>query len=92
MKAKIYKPTKTAMQSGRFNTKKWVLEFEQKDKRFNNPLIGWIGSTDMRQELLLRFENKDEAVNYAKKHGIEYELIQPNKRKIIIQTYADNFK
>jgi len=80
------------MQSGRFNTKKWVLEFEQKDKRFNNPLIGWIGSTDMRQELLLRFENKDEAVNYAKKHGIEYELIQPNKRKIIIQTYADNFK
>jgi len=92
VKAKIYKPTKTAMQSGRFNTKKWVLEFEQKDKRFNNPLIGWIGSTDMRQELLLRFENKDEAVNYAKKHGIEYELIQPNKRKIIIQTYADNFK
>jgi len=89
-KAKIYKPNKTAMQSGLRKTNKWILEFETQDPT-KNPLMGWEGSSDMYSELKMEFSTKELAINYAKKKKIDFELIEPKKRKIIKKSYADNF-
>ncbi len=78
------------MQSGRGKSNKWILEFETKDPT-KNPLMGWESSSDTLSELKLEFSTKDLAINYAKKMKIEYELIQPKKRKIIKKSYANNF-
>ena len=89
-KAKIYIPNKSPMQSGTGKTNKWVLEFETKNPT-NNPLMGWESSNDMNTELRLEFSTKELAINYAKKKKIEYEIIEPKKRKTIKKSYADNF-
>ena len=89
-RAKIYKPTKTAMQSGKRNTKRWVLEFDTLDTE-TNPLMGWVSSKDTMSEVKLEFSNKEQALNYAKKNNIDYYVIEPKKRKIIKKSYADNF-
>lgn len=91
MKARIYRPTKTAMQSGRARTKEWVLEYEQVSSRFIDPVMGWTGSEDMRQEIKLRFVTKDEAIAYAKRKGLEFELFTPNEPVVKPKSYADNF-
>ena len=88
--AKIYKPTKTAMQSGRKNTKKWLLEYFSTETNVE-PLMGWESSNDTFSELKLEFTTKDLALEYAKKNKIEYELIEPQKRKIVKKSYSDNF-
>ena len=89
-KAKIYIPSKTAMQSGRGKLKKWVLEFEIKDPSVN-PLMGWETSSDTLSELNLEFSTKDLAIEYAKKNKIDFEIIEPQKRKTVKKSYADNF-
>jgi len=89
-KAKIYKPTKTAMQSGRRNSKNWLLEFDTSNKGVS-PLMGWISSSDTMSEVKLEFKTKDQAIAYAKKNNINYLLIEPQKRKIIKKSYTDNF-
>ena len=89
-KAKIYKPTRTAMQSGYRNTKKWLLEFDTLNTGIN-PLMGWETSKDTMSEVKLAFATKEQAVNYAKKNNINYYIIEPQKRKIIKKSYADNF-
>ena len=89
-KAKIYKPTKTAMQSGKRNTKKWVLEFETLNTGINF-LMGWETSKDTMSEVKLEFDTKDQAINYAKKNNIDYYIVEPQKHKIIKKSYADNF-
>ena len=89
-KAKIYIPNKSAMQSGRGKSVKWILEFETKDPT-KNPLMGWESSSDTLSELKLEFSTKDSAINYAKKKKIDYELIEPKKRKVVRKSYADNF-
>jgi hypothetical protein len=89
-KAKIYKPTKTAMQSGLGKLDKWLLEFKTKDTGIN-PLMGWESSTDTLSELKLEFSTKELAVEYAKKNKIKYDLIEYNKKKIIKKSYSDNF-
>ena len=89
-KAKIYKPTKTAMQSGIRKTKFWLLEFETKNMSVN-PLMGWESSRDTMSEIKLTFSTKEKAINYAKKNNIRYILIEPKERKIIKKSYADNF-
>ena len=89
-KAKIYKHTKTAMQSGIRNTKNWILEFDTLDQEVN-PLMGWVSSKDTMSEVRLEFSSKDEAVNYAKKNNVNYYIIEPEKRKIIKKSYSDNF-
>ena len=88
--AKIYKPTKTAMQSGKKNSKFWILEFETLDNNIS-PLMGWESSRDTMSEVTLKFNTKEKAVNYAKKNNIKYNLIEPKERKIIKKSYADNF-
>ena len=77
MVARIYKPAKTAMQSGSAKTKDWVLDYEPEQARVIEPLMGWTSSGDMRQQLRLRFESKDEAVAYCERHGIPYQVAEP---------------
>ena len=89
-KAKIFKPTKTAMQSGLAKSNKWVIEYIV-DQPGINPLMGWESSTDTLSELNLEFSSKDKAIEYAKKNKIEFEIIEEKKRKIIKKTYSDNF-
>ena len=89
-KAKIYKPTKTVMQSGERNTKKWLLEFDTLNTGVN-PLMGWVTSKDTMSEVKLEFSTKEQAINYAKKNNINYHIIDPQKRKIIKKSYSDNF-
>ena len=89
-KAKIYKPSKTAMQSGTKKFDKWILEYST-DQTGINPLMGWESSTDTKSELKLEFSSKELAIEYAKKHKINYEIIEPKIRKIIKKSYADNF-
>jgi len=89
-RVKIYKPTKTAMQSGLGKLDKWLLEFKTKDTGIN-PLMGWESSTDTLSELKLEFSSKELAVEYAKKNKIKYDLIENNKKKIVKKSYSDNF-
>ncbi len=89
-KAKIYKPSKSAMQSGNKNSNKWIIEFIT-DRPGINPLMGWESSTDTYGEVKLEFENKNLAIDYANKNKINYEIIEPKARKINKKSYADNF-
>ena len=78
------------MQSGLGKSIKWILEYETKDPT-KNPLMGWESSSDTLSELRLEFSTKESAINYAKKKKIDYELIEPKKRKVVRKSYADNF-
>ena len=89
-KAKIYIPSKTATQSGLGKEDKCILEFESKDTT-TNPLMGWESSNDTMGEVKLEFSTKDKAIEYAKNNNISYNVIEPNKRKFIIKSYAENF-
>jgi hypothetical protein len=89
-KAKIYKPAKSAMQSGKGNIKNWILEFETKDNNVS-PLMGWESSSDTMSEIKLEFLTKDQAIDYAKVNNIDFHIIEPQKQKLIIKSYTDNF-
>ena len=78
------------MQSGLGKINKWILEFETEDPSIN-PLMGWESSSDTLSELKLEFSTKEQAINYARKKKIIFEIIEPKKRKIIKKSYADNF-
>ena len=89
-KAKIYIPSKTATQSGLGKEDIWVLEFETKDTT-TNPLMGWESSNDTLGEIRIEFSTKENAINYAKKKKIDFEIIEPKKRKTVKKSYSDNF-
>jgi hypothetical protein len=92
MTARIYKPAKTAMQSGHAKTKEWVIDFEPEQARQVEPLMGWTSSGDMRQQLRLRFDTKEEAIAYCERHAIAYQVTEdkpPLARRRI--SYSDNF-
>ena len=89
-KAKIYKPAKTAMQSGNRNTKNWLLEFDTLNTGIN-PLMGWETSNDTMSEVKLEFSTKEQAINFAKKNNIIYYIVEPQEKKIIKKSYSDNF-
>ena len=89
-KAKIYKPTKTAMQSGMRNTKNWLLEFDTLNTGVN-PLMGWESSKDTMSEVKLEFTTKEQAINYAKKNNIDFYIDEPHEPRIIKKSYSDNF-
>ena len=78
------------MQSGLKKTNKWILEFETKNPT-TNPLMGWESSSDTLSELKLEFSSKEKAIDYAKKRKIDFEIIEPKKRKILKKSYANNF-
>lgn len=90
--ARIFRPTKNAMQSGRAgNMALWVLEFEPSDAKKVDSLMGWSGSADTRNQLRLRFESKEDAVAYADRNGLSYSVVEPQDRAIKPKNYADNF-
>ena len=89
-KAIIYIPTKNSMQSGLGKSDKWLIRFETNDAGLN-PLMGWESSSDTLSELNLEFSTKELAIEYAKKNKIDFEIIEPQKRKTIKKSYADNF-
>jgi len=92
MLARIYRPSKTAMQSGKAKTKDWVLEFEPRDARRSDPLMGWTQTGDTESsQVVLAFDTREEAVRYADQHGIAFQLIDHKPAKPIIKAYADNF-
>lgn len=91
-KARIFKPAKTAMQSGLAATRLWVLEFEPEAKKEPDPLMGWAGSGDMQSQLRLKFKTLAEAEDYARRKGIEYSVVGEAQRRPRYQTYAENFK
>ena len=89
-KAIIYIPNKSPMQSGTAKSNKWILEFITRDPT-RNPLMGWESSSDTLTELKLEFSSKELAINFAKKKKIDFDLIEPKKRKTVKKSYADNF-
>lgn len=91
-KARIYRPDKSAMQSGKASMDQWVLEFAPEKPYFVDNLMGWVGMTDTPQEVRLKFPTKEAAMAYAKARAIPYDLFDPNKRKQVKKAYADNFK
>jgi hypothetical protein len=92
MIARIFKPARTAMQSGNARTKEWVLEFAPASPREIDPLMGWTSSRDMRAEVELSFDTKEEAIAYAEREGIPYVVSEPQPKQMIRKSYADNFK
>jgi hypothetical protein len=91
MTARIYKPARTAMQSGNAKTKEWILDYEPEQPRAVEPLMGWTSSGDMKQQLRLRFDTKEEAIAYCERNGIAYEAFESMPQKPPRQSYSDNF-
>ena len=91
MVARIYKPAKTAMQSGTAKTKDWVLDYEPEQPREIEPLMGWTSSGDMRQQVRLQFASAEEAVAYAERHGIPYQVFDAKAPSRRAMAYSDNF-
>lgn len=92
MSAIIYKPTRSASQSGTAANEKWLLKFIHNGTRKIEPVMGWTSNRDMMQEVILKFDNQLEAENYAKKNNIEYQVVENNEHKMILRSYAENFK
>ncbi len=92
MKARIFQPAKTAMQSGAAGTRRWRLEFERASARRIDPLMGWTSADDTRQQLALNFASEADAVAYAEKRGLDYEIMRPRRRTVRPKSYADNFR
>lgn len=91
MKARIFQPAKTAMQSGRANTHQWVLEAEPTSRQALDPLMGWAGSRGTAGQIRMHFETLDEAIAFADKHAIAYTVQRAKQRAIRPRAYADNF-
>jgi ETC complex I subunit conserved region len=92
MTARIFRPAKTAMQSGSARTKEWLLVRGSEGAKTIDPLMGWTSSTDTDAQVQLAFDTKEEAVAYAEKNGIAYSVTEPQTRKPVRKAYADNFK
>ena len=92
MKARIYKPAKSATQSGRSKTGEWVLEYEADTARSPEPLMGWTSSGDTTNQVRLKFLSLSEATIFAEKKGMVYTVHQPHERKVRPRNYSDNFR
>ena len=92
MSARIYQRPKNAMQSGRALTDKWLLDFVPAEAKHPDPLMGWAGSGDMQQQVVLSFATQEEAAAYAARHGIAATIHPTPPRRLKIQAYADNFR
>ncbi len=90
MTARIYKPGRTAMQSGQANTKEWTLDYEPEQAPTVEPLMGWTSTTDMKQEVHLYFDTKEEAIAYCERNGIAYQVFETKPPVRQRMSYADN--
>jgi ETC complex I subunit conserved region len=91
MTARIFKPAKNAMQSGKAATHEWRLDHEPEQPRAIEPLMGWTSSGDMKQQVTLRFRTREEAIAYCERKGIPYQVIEPKDPVRTQAAYADNF-
>jgi NADH dehydrogenase ubiquinone Fe-S protein 4 len=91
-RARIFRPAKTAMQSGKAGTRRWVLEYEPATRREPDPLMGWNSARDTLNEVRLRFATLEEAKAFAEKNGIDYEVEAPHEPRFKPKSYADNFR
>lgn len=92
MYAKIYRPGKTAMQSGRANTREWILEYEpEHDTRAIDPLMGWTRSNDTRQQVRMEFDTREAAIEFATRNNIPHRVVEPREPKRMIKSYGANF-
>lgn len=91
MTARIFKPAKNAMQSGRSKTKEWQLDYEPEQPRAVEPLMGWTSSTDMKSQVRLRFASREDAIAYCEREGIAYQVFEPKEPARRSIAYADNF-
>lgn len=89
--AKIYQPAKTAMQSGKTAAQGWVLEYQPEGPKRKDPLMGWVSSSDMQAQIHLRFDTLEEAVAYAQREGIDFEMISSSPVRFHKKTYSANF-
>ncbi len=92
MDVRIFRPARSAMQSGEANTRKWVLEFEPSSPKTTDPLMGWIGSDDTSGQVHMRFSTRAAAVAFAKKHGFAYQVFEPKEQLRRPKSYASNFR
>ena len=92
MLARIFRPARSAMQSGKAGTAKWVLEYAPEDRPAADPLMGYTSSADMRRQIRLEFDTSAEAVAYAERNGIPYTLAPDHERAPKKISYADNFR
>ena len=92
MSARIYRPTKTAMQSGKAKTSRWLLEFSSDERREIDPLMGWTGSGDTLSQVKLWFDTREDAIAYAARHGIAAQVEEPQEQKRRLVSYSDNFR
>ena len=92
MQAKIYKPAKTAMQSGRAKYNKWILKISDSKNQTKDTMMGWNGGSNTTSQIQLHFKTKEDAINYAKSNDLDYEVLETSERKVISKSYADNFK
>lgn len=90
--ARIFQRPKNAMQSGKARTHDWALEFEPAEPKHADPLTGWAGSGDTREQVRLSFPSQEAAVAYCEAQGFDYDLIPAPERKLKLQAYADNFR
>ena len=91
MRARIYQPAKTAMQSGKAKSASWVLEFDADVARRLDPLMGWSGSADTSGQVRMTFDTRDEAIAFAQRQKLPFQVTEPQTEKRIVKTYADNF-
>ncbi len=89
---RIFQPSKTAMQSGRRKTHRWMLQFEPDAPKVTDPLMGWIGSADTRTQLRLTFASREQAVAFAERNGLSYVIQEPNPFHVRPKSYAENFR
>ena len=91
MYARIYQPSKTAMQSGRAKTSLWLLEFTPNSRREPDALMGWVSSGDTKAQVQLKFNSRDEAIAYARSQGLAFQVFESEAAPKILKAYADNF-
>lgn len=93
MQVRIYRPAKNAMQSGKGKSKSWVLEYEPAAPKLADDLMGWVGSNDTTQQVRLSFDSAEQAVAFATKRGLSYQVIEDTvKKPVPPKNYADNFR
>ena len=92
MQARIYQRPKNAMQSGKALTDQWILDFVPAEAKKPDPLMGWAGSGDTRQQVTLKFPTQEAAQEYCAKHGIAAEIHVVPPKRLKLQAYADNFR
>ena len=91
MTIKIYKPSKSSMQSGLGNTKQWLAEYIDEKDKIKDTLMGWNSSLDTKEQIKMFFETKDQAISWAKNNNEQFIVIEPKERKIKPKNYSSNF-